>query len=73
MSIVHHEVEKSQYSFLSNVSDEDMKKAREIAGEGNVIYAVLKPHPDASKCYYIWCNRADLIPPILCCMMPCFW
>jgi len=36
MSILHHEVEKSQYSFLSNVSDEDMKKAREIAGEGNL-------------------------------------
>ena len=71
MSITHFEVEKSKYSLLSNVSEEDMARARKIAGEGNVIHAVLKPHPNASKCWYIWCNRNDVVPPAVCCCIVC--
>ena len=53
MSIVHHEIEKKQYSLLANVSDEDMAKAKHIYGPDIPILAVWKPHPDAKKIKYI--------------------
>ena len=53
MSMVHHEIEKSQYSFLSNISDEELKLAKQIAGEDSVLRAVIKPPPNSKKFYYL--------------------
>ena len=51
--MLNHEIEKSEYSLLKNVSDEDMAIAREIYGPDIPILAVWKPHPDAKKIKYI--------------------
>ena len=53
MSIVHHEIERAEYSLLKNVSDEDMAIARDIYGPDIPILAVWRPHPDAKKFKYL--------------------
>jgi len=53
MSMVHHEIEKSEYSLLKNVSDDDMAFAREYYGPDIPILAVWRPHPNAKKFKYL--------------------